>query len=83
MSAYSHLRLESDGPVARITLARPEVRNAFDETLIAELTQALGGIAGSFQTDPDQAPRALVLTGEGNVMSDRLTSSEIEGRGFC
>ena len=67
MSAYSHLRLESDGPVARITLARPEVRNAFDETLIAELTQALGGIAGSFQTDPVEAPRALVLTGEGTA----------------
>ena len=67
MSSYSHLRLGTDKQVARITLARPEVRNAFDERLIAELTQALGEIARSFQSDPDQAPRALVLTGEGTA----------------
>jgi methylglutaconyl-CoA hydratase len=32
------LQIEQNGPVARITLNRPEVRNAFDEALIAELT---------------------------------------------
>ena len=67
MSAYSRLRLEADGPVARITLARPDVRNAFDEVLIAELAEALHGIARSFGTDPDRASRALVLTGEGTA----------------
>jgi methylglutaconyl-CoA hydratase len=65
LSATSRLRLEADGPVSRITLARPDVRNAFDEILIAELTEALDGIARSFQTDPEHAPRVLVLTGEG------------------
>jgi len=67
LSAYSRLRLEADGPVARITLARPDVRNAFDEILIAELAEALHGIARSFGTDPDRASRALVLTGEGTA----------------
>lgn len=67
MSPYSRLRLAIERPVARITLARPEVRNAFDELLIAELTQALGEIARSFESDPERAPRALVLTGEGTA----------------
>lgn len=45
--------------VATIALARPEVRNAFDETLIAELTAALAAIDG------DDAIRAVVLRGAG------------------
>jgi methylglutaconyl-CoA hydratase len=32
------LLIQSDGPIARVTLNRPEVRNAFNEQLIAELT---------------------------------------------
>ena len=32
------LQIEQDGPVTRVTLNRPEVRNAFDEATIAELT---------------------------------------------
>jgi methylglutaconyl-CoA hydratase len=43
------LRVERDGPVLRVTLARPERRNAFDAELIAELTAhgyALGGGSG-------------------------------------
>ena len=32
------LTIDHDGPVIRVTLNRPEVRNAFDEGLIAELT---------------------------------------------
>ena len=36
------LRLERDGAVARVTLARPEVRNAFNAEMIADLHEALG-----------------------------------------
>ncbi len=43
--------------VARITLRRPEVRNALDEVMIAELARAFGGLAPSV--------RAVVLAGEG------------------
>ncbi|MFX8199663.1 enoyl-CoA hydratase-related protein, partial [Acinetobacter baumannii] len=31
------LTVTTQGPVARVTLNRPEVRNAFNEVLIAEL----------------------------------------------
>lgn len=65
MSPYTRLRLEAAAPLAQITLARPEVRNAFDEGLIAELTEALREVARSFAASPETAPRALVLAGEG------------------
>jgi enoyl-CoA hydratase/carnithine racemase len=50
------LRIERAGPVLRITLARPERRNAFDAALIAELTDAFAGVGDA---------RAVVLAGEG------------------
>jgi len=34
------LRVEQDGELLRVTLARPERRNAFDAQVIAELTEA-------------------------------------------
>jgi enoyl-CoA hydratase/carnithine racemase len=52
----SALRTDRDGPVLRVTLARPDRRNAFDAALIAELTEAF--------TDVGDA-RAVVLAGEG------------------
>ena len=58
---YRHLRVVREGPVSRIRLARPEVRNAFDETLIAELTRAFLDFVD------DAGTRVVVLTGEGPV----------------
>jgi len=52
----SALRVERDGPVLRVTLARPERRNAFDASLIAELTEAFSDVGDA---------RAVVLTGDG------------------
>jgi methylglutaconyl-CoA hydratase len=52
----SGLRIELDEDVLRVTLARPERRNAFDAELIAELTHAF--------TDVGDA-RAVVLAGDG------------------
>ena len=52
----SALRVERDGDVLRVTLTRPEVRNAFDASLIAELTEAFADVGDT---------RAVVLTGEG------------------
>jgi methylglutaconyl-CoA hydratase len=52
----SALRIERDGPVLRITLARPERRNAFDAALIAELSEAFGDVGDA---------RAVVLAGDG------------------
>jgi len=50
------LRVERDGQALRVTLARPERRNAFDAALIAELTEAFADVGDA---------RAVVLAGEG------------------
>lgn len=57
--SFRRLRVVRDGPVARVTLDRPEVRNAFDEVLI----QALTGAFLSFNDDAET--RVVVLEGEG------------------
>jgi methylglutaconyl-CoA hydratase len=57
------LRVTRDGPFARVTLARPEVRNAFDAELIAELRAAFEALAA----EPPDALRGVVLAGEGSV----------------
>ncbi len=54
---------EQHGSVAWLTLNRPQVHNAFDDTLIASLTHALE------QADADPAVRAVVLTGNGSCFS--------------
>jgi methylglutaconyl-CoA hydratase len=56
----SALRLERAGDVLRVTLARPERRNAFDAALIAELTAAFAEIGDA---------RAVVLAGDGASFS--------------
>ncbi|QOZ77921.1 enoyl-CoA hydratase/isomerase family protein [Bradyrhizobium sp. CCBAU 53351] len=60
---YPTLRLERRGPAAWIWMNRPEVHNAFDETLIADLTAAFAA------TDADRDVRAIVLAGEGKSFS--------------
>jgi len=49
--------------VVRLTLARPELRNAFDDTLIAGLTGAFAELAA------DANVRCVVITGEGTAFS--------------
>ncbi len=53
------VRLSRDGPMARVTLARPEVHNAFNEEVIARLHEAFRQVAS------DDTVRVVVLTGEG------------------
>lgn len=53
------LKIETRGAVARLTLDRPEIRNAFDDALITALTQALRTL------DADDKVRAVVLAGSG------------------
>ena len=50
------LRIERDGSVLRVTLAKPERRNAFDAELIRELTEAFADVGDA---------RAVVLAGDG------------------
>ena len=53
------LTIAESAGVARITLARPEVRNAFDDALIAELDAAFGTLGKRHDV------RAIVLAAEG------------------
>ncbi|HEX2142298.1 MAG TPA: enoyl-CoA hydratase-related protein [Candidatus Limnocylindria bacterium] len=59
------LRVERDGSVARVTITRPEVRNAFNAALIGELHEAFDALA----REPAEALRAVVLAGEGPIFS--------------
>ena len=56
MPESSPLRVERDGELLRITLARPDRRNALDAELIAALTAAFSDVGDS---------RAVILAGEG------------------
>jgi len=53
------LKVETSGGVARVTLDRPEIRNAFDDALIAALASVLR------ELDADEGVRAVVLAGNG------------------
>ena len=55
------LLISRDGPVARVFLNRPDVRNAFNDGVIAELTAAFTGFAA------DDTLRAIVLGGHGKA----------------
>jgi len=57
---YSTLKLDRDGTVITITLARAEKRNALSPQLIAELLAALAEAQSS-------AARAVILAGEGKA----------------
>jgi methylglutaconyl-CoA hydratase len=57
------IRIERNAGVVSITLSRPDVHNAFDDVLIAELTEALQ------QIEDDTRVRVVVLTGEGASFS--------------
>jgi methylglutaconyl-CoA hydratase len=54
---------ERRGTVLWLTLNRPNIHNAFDDTLIAALTAALE------QADADPAVRSVVLSGNGSCFS--------------
>lgn len=55
----SHVLIEPAGPVVRVTLNRPDVRNAFDEALVAELT------AWARSVQVGTGARVAVLAGAG------------------
>jgi methylglutaconyl-CoA hydratase len=56
---YSTIQVTAAGGVARVALNRPDVHNAFDETLIAELTQAVRTL------DANPGVRVVVVEGRG------------------
>ncbi|HEX6310553.1 MAG TPA: enoyl-CoA hydratase/isomerase family protein [Acidimicrobiia bacterium] len=59
----SAIRIESDGPAGRITLARPAKRNALNRAALEELPRA----AAWFDAQP--AVKVVVVAGEGSAFS--------------
>ena len=60
---FTALEIELTGPVATIWMNRPDLHNAFDETLITELTAACMAL------DDDNDVRVVVLAGRGKSFS--------------
>lgn len=60
---YRYLAIKRDGPVEYLTLNRPDVRNAFNEDVIAELTAWAG------QAHGDRTIRVVVIAGAGPTFS--------------
>ena len=63
MSGQRVVEVTRDGAVATVTIRRPDVHNAFDEHVIAQLAEAFTGLS----TEP--VVRAVILTGEGRSFS--------------
>ena len=61
--SYQFLAVERRGPVEYVTLNRPDVRNAFNEHVVAELT------SWARQAHHDAALRVVVFAGAGKVFS--------------
>ncbi len=59
MKSYSTVNCAVKDKVAHISFCRPEVHNAFNDTVIYEMTDLFA------QLDADKTLRAVVLTGEG------------------
>ncbi len=56
---YQTIKLEVDQSVAHLVLNRPEIHNAFNETMIREIGEALQGLAS------DEQVRVVLFRGEG------------------
>jgi 2-(1,2-epoxy-1,2-dihydrophenyl)acetyl-CoA isomerase len=67
--AYRALTLEKEGPVAIITLNRPDAGNSFDFRLMEETDAAMREVA------KDKSIRAVILTGAGKYFSTGINLS--------
>lgn len=61
--AFATIRLEARGPVALITLDRPDVLNAINQPMVDDLNAALDAV------EADESARAVVLCGAGRAFS--------------
>ncbi|MGP0032379.1 MAG: enoyl-CoA hydratase [Acidimicrobiales bacterium] len=74
-SSVGVVRYEADGPVATITMNRPEMANAQDTALIDELDAAFD------RADADDAVRVVILAGAGKHFSSGHDLKAIVGDG--
>ncbi len=68
--AYQTLKLEYDGALAILTLARPDKRNAISTQMIEDLLAALAEAQSS-------AARVVILTGEGKAFCSGMDLDEL------
>lgn len=61
--SYENILVDANSPVARVTLNRPERRNALSLSLMKELTSCL------LEIGEDRSIQALILAGAGSVFS--------------
>jgi len=73
-AAYQNLSLEREGPIAVVTLNRPQRRNALSLELMQELIRCFDEIAG------DRDVRAVILAAVGKVFCAGHDLSEMTGR---
>src|SRR5215213_10732448 len=71
---YEHILVESDGPVARLTMNRPEKRNALSLAHMQELRSCLRSIGESKEA------QVVVLSGNGPAFCAGHDLSEMVGR---
>jgi enoyl-CoA hydratase/carnithine racemase len=74
MSQYEYLTVETAAPVARVTLNRPDKRNALSLALMRELTGALRELGASAEA------RAVILAANGPAFSAGHDLAEMRGR---
>src|SRR5688500_14331552 len=67
--SYQFLSIDRQGPVERVTLNRPDVRNAFNEDVIVELH------AWAMRAREDDQSRVVVFAGAGKVFSAGAAAS--------
>ncbi|MDZ4761555.1 MAG: enoyl-CoA hydratase [Alphaproteobacteria bacterium] len=73
---YENLLIEIDGPVAIITLNRPDALNALNDRLVSELGEALN----AFERDP--AVGCIVLTGSPKAFAAGADIKEMRGQSY-
>ena len=71
---YETLIVARDGPVMKVTLNRPEARNALSPTMVRELSEVLT------QAHDDASVRAVVLAGAGGTFCAGGDLKGMEGR---
>ena len=74
---YRYLAFSLEGPVAVITLNRPEKRNALSLALMKELIACLARV------EADSGVRAVILAASGKVFSSGHDLGEMTGRGVA
>lgn len=59
MKEYTTIQIETEGPLCTVWLNRPDIRNAFNETMISELLDCFTAL------NDEQSIRVVILRGRG------------------